>query len=192
MLGDDVKLVGREEVLTDVENCLCRCFIRFRFLFFFIIFGGLEFFPEPELLDFYPVLFFFFYPPSPTPSHVSATKRHHLLANVRRHSFFMSTVSYLHRDFLSREKREFQGTFHSEIGCAQIQFDRIPNLNDCGWSNIVSFQSFSSFSMIERLFSPQRRIPLVQTDGLLFRLVVYQQHRRDVVPPVTSRFSDWH
>jgi hypothetical protein len=66
MSGDDVKLVGREEVLTDVENCLCRCFIRFRFLFFFIIFGGLEFFPEPELLDFYRVLFLPS-PPSPHP-----------------------------------------------------------------------------------------------------------------------------
>jgi hypothetical protein len=93
MLGDDVKLVGREEVLTDVENCLCRCFIRFRFLFFFIIFGGLEFFPEPELLDFNPVLFLPPPPPHPTPSHVSATKSNHLLTNVRQHSFFMSTVS---------------------------------------------------------------------------------------------------
>jgi hypothetical protein len=98
MLGDDVKLVGREEVLTDVENCLCRLLHTFPLPFFlFNTFGGLEFFPEPELLDFYPVLFFFFYPPSPTPSHVSATKRHHLLANVRRHSFFMSTVSNLPR-----------------------------------------------------------------------------------------------
>jgi hypothetical protein len=98
MSGDDVKLVGREEVLTDVENCLCRCFIRFRFLFFFIIFGGLEFFPEPELLDFYRVLFLPSLPASPHP------KSHHLLTNVRRHSFFMSTVSYLHRDYLSRER----------------------------------------------------------------------------------------
>ncbi len=187
--------VGRKRRSVDGRWKLSMPFASYvsAFFFFFIIFGGLEFFPEPELLDFYPVLFFLPSLPHPltrirnqkTPS---ARQRPSPFILLYVHRFLFAPRFSLSRE---REKREFQGTFHSEIGCAQIQFDRIPNLNDCGWSNIVSFQSFSSFSMIESFF-PQRSIPLVQTDGLLFRLVVYQQHRRDVVPPVTGRFSDWH
>ncbi len=121
MLGDDVKLVGREEVLTDVENCLCRLLHTFPLPFFlFNTFGGLEFFPEPELLDFYPLLFF--YPPSPLtpPPHTYPQPKDTICSptSVAIHSLCP----------LFPICRDFQGTFHSEIGFAQIQF----------WSNSKS------------------------------------------------------
>ncbi len=59
LLGDDVKLVGREEVLTDVENCLCPLLHTFPLSFFlyyiwwFGIFSGtgtFRFLPRPFFL----------------------------------------------------------------------------------------------------------------------------------------------
>jgi hypothetical protein len=90
MLGDDVKLVGREEVLTDVENCLCPLLHTFPLSFFLYYIWWFGIFSGTGTFRFQPRPFF---SPHPTPSHSSATKGNHLLTNVRQHSFFMSTVS---------------------------------------------------------------------------------------------------
>lgn len=140
------------------------------FFFFFIIFGGLEFFPEPELLDFYPVLFFLFFTLPPPPPHTYPQPKDTICSptSVAIHSFICPPFPIC-TEIFSREREERISRYIS-LGnwlCpntiwSNSQSDWLWLIKHCFLSKL-----FFIFRWLKGFFPPQRRISLVQTDGLL-------------------------